>query len=48
MPNYPAFIKDPHFAPLRERPDFKKLMTKLKTTWESFRAEFGGRHLDGI
>jgi len=41
LPNYPAFMKDPHFAPLGERPDFKKLMSKLKTTWESFRAEFG-------
>jgi TolB-like protein/tetratricopeptide (TPR) repeat protein/predicted Ser/Thr protein kinase len=41
MPNYPAFMKDPHFAPLHERPDFKELMTKLKATWESFRAEFG-------
>lgn len=41
MPNYPAFLKDPHFSALQERPDFKKLMAGLKTGWESFRAEFG-------
>ena len=41
LPNYPAFMKDPHFAPLGGRPDYEKLMSILKTTWESFRAEFG-------
>ena len=41
MPNYAASMKDPHFASLHEQPEFKELMTGMKTGWEAFRAEFG-------
>jgi serine/threonine-protein kinase len=41
MPNYPAFVNDPHFASLHDQPDFKELMSGLKTGWETLRAEFG-------
>ena len=41
MPNYPAFSVDPHFDSIREQPDFKALMTRLKPGWEALRAEFG-------
>jgi len=41
MPNYPAFSIDPHFAPLRERQDFKVMMRQLKSSWGMLRQEFG-------
>jgi non-specific serine/threonine protein kinase len=41
LPNYPAFLKDRHFAVLRERQDFRELLADLKMRWESFKAEFG-------
>jgi len=43
MPSYSAFSIDPHFESLRGQPDFMALMSRLKTGYESFRAEFGTR-----
>jgi TolB-like protein len=42
LPNYTAFKLDPHFDPIRNEPDFKKLMASLKVGWQSLRNEFGG------
>jgi hypothetical protein len=41
MPNFPSFLQDRHFAVLRERGDFQKLLAELKRRWELFKAEFG-------
>ena len=41
MPNYPAFSVDPHFDQLREHPDFKEMMTRLESSWQILRQEFG-------
>ena len=41
LPNYPAFMNDPHFVSLHEQPDFKELMSNLRTGWEAFQSEFG-------
>lgn len=41
MPNYPAFLQDRHLGALREREDFRELLSGLKKPWESFKAEFG-------
>jgi hypothetical protein len=41
LPNHPLFSVDPHFAPLKARPDFKELMGQLQKGWKAFRDEFG-------
>ena len=43
MPNYPAFIVDPHFELLREEAAFQSLMTRVKAGYEALRAEFGAK-----
>jgi serine/threonine protein kinase len=39
MPNYPAFMRDPDFARIRESPEFKNFIPQIKETWERYRKE---------
>ena len=41
FPNYVAFCRDPHLAPLKEVDQFKQLLRKLRPTWEAYKEEFG-------
>jgi non-specific serine/threonine protein kinase len=41
FPNYRAFSKDPFLASLREVEEFKRLMRRLRPTWEAYREQFG-------
>ena len=43
LPNYPGFRDDPHFASLREEPEWKTLMSDLEREDAEFRREFGHR-----
>jgi TolB-like protein/Tfp pilus assembly protein PilF len=41
LPNYPLFRDDPHFASLRDHPQFLRLLAGLKREWERYKREFG-------
>jgi serine/threonine protein kinase/Tfp pilus assembly protein PilF len=41
LPNYRTFQIDPHLVPLRERPDFVKLVHRLKREVDGYEREFG-------
>jgi len=41
LPNYPLFRDDPHFATLRNHPEFLRLLAGLKREWEFYKREFG-------
>jgi serine/threonine protein kinase/tetratricopeptide (TPR) repeat protein len=43
LPNYPLFRDDPHFASLRNHPQFLRLLAGLNRAWQSYKREFG-RH----
>ncbi|HKS96159.1 MAG TPA: hypothetical protein VJV74_08500, partial [Terriglobia bacterium] len=43
LPNYPAFRDDPFFGPLRNHPQFLRVMAGLKKQWTSYQREFGTR-----
>lgn len=43
FPNYPAYRDDPHFAPLRNHPQFLRVLAELKREWDAYQRDFGRR-----
>ena len=41
LPNYPLFRDDPHFQLLQDHPQFRRLLSNLKTGWQRYKCEFG-------
>lgn len=40
LPNYPLFRDEPHFASLRQNPQFVQLIKQLNKEWTAYRREF--------